>query len=173
MPFCCSIWGFTVHTCVLGMLCYTFITLIAHIYQVLLLLHVFYCAVMICTCIVCIVQLARVSQELLMSICMNCGDKDGGDLEVMTSLIKMRMKTKPLINHYLACIRWDKCSNQLCVYATSSNYLCLMFSDWPLFHIIHNWYKMYSVVYSARWIPTCETITCFKDQDCLKQTCIQ
>ena len=55
--------------------------------------------------IVCVVQLARVSQELLMSICMNCGDKDGGDLEVMTSLIKMRMKTKPLINHYLACIR--------------------------------------------------------------------
>lgn len=50
-------------------------------------------------------KLARASQELLMSVCMNCSQKDGSDLEVIAQLIKMRMKTKPLINHYLACMR--------------------------------------------------------------------
>ncbi|WAQ97691.1 INT1-like protein [Mya arenaria] len=50
-------------------------------------------------------KLARVSQELLMSVCMNCDKHENGDLEVIAMLIKMRMKTKPLINHYVACIR--------------------------------------------------------------------
>lgn len=50
-------------------------------------------------------KLARASQELLMSVCMNCSQHDAGDMEVIAMLIKMRMKTKPLINHYLACIR--------------------------------------------------------------------
>ncbi|KAL4240200.1 Integrator complex subunit 1 [Mactra antiquata] len=51
-------------------------------------------------------KLARASQELLMSVCMNCNQCDtASDAEVIALLIKMRMKTKPLINHYLACIR--------------------------------------------------------------------
>ncbi|XP_060583813.1 integrator complex subunit 1-like [Ruditapes philippinarum] len=50
-------------------------------------------------------KLARASQELLMSVCMNCVQHDAGDMEVIAMLIKMRMKTKPLINHYLNCIR--------------------------------------------------------------------
>ncbi|XP_061168184.1 integrator complex subunit 1-like [Saccostrea echinata] len=50
-------------------------------------------------------KLARPAQELLMSICMNCRQHDQKDLETMAILIKIRMKTKPLLNHFLNCLR--------------------------------------------------------------------
>ncbi|XP_022317209.2 integrator complex subunit 1-like [Crassostrea virginica] len=50
-------------------------------------------------------KLARPAQDLLMSICMNCSQHDQKDLETMAILIKIRMKTKPLLNHFLNCLR--------------------------------------------------------------------
>ncbi|XP_056018068.1 integrator complex subunit 1-like isoform X2 [Ostrea edulis] len=50
-------------------------------------------------------KLARPAQDLLMSICMNCNQHDQKDLETMAILIKIRMKTKPLLNHFLNCLR--------------------------------------------------------------------
>ena len=41
-----------------------------------------------------------------MSVCMNCSQHDSNDVDVIAVLIKIRMKTKPLINHYLNCMRW-------------------------------------------------------------------
>ena len=40
-----------------------------------------------------------------MSVCMNCSQHDSNDVDVISVLIKIRMKTKPLINHYLNCMR--------------------------------------------------------------------
>ncbi|KAH3871098.1 hypothetical protein DPMN_034292, partial [Dreissena polymorpha] len=50
-------------------------------------------------------KLARASQDLLMSVCMNCDSPQLGDQEVVAMLLKIRLKTKPVINHYLLCIR--------------------------------------------------------------------
>ncbi|KAL3877747.1 hypothetical protein ACJMK2_035409 [Sinanodonta woodiana] len=50
-------------------------------------------------------KLARAAQELLMSVCMNCNQHDQMDLDTIAQIIKIRMKTKPLINHFLNCIR--------------------------------------------------------------------
>ncbi|CAG2249830.1 INTS1 [Mytilus edulis] len=49
--------------------------------------------------------LTRSAQDLLMSVCLNCGQNDPNDTEVLSLLIKMRMKTKPLLNHFLACLK--------------------------------------------------------------------
>ncbi|GFS13999.1 integrator complex subunit 1 [Elysia marginata] len=50
-------------------------------------------------------KLTRVSQDLLLAVCTNCDKHDQSDLEVIAHLTKMRMKTKPLINHFLNCMR--------------------------------------------------------------------
>ncbi|XP_071131635.1 integrator complex subunit 1-like isoform X1 [Mytilus edulis] len=50
-------------------------------------------------------KLTRSAQDLLMSVCLNCGQNDPNDTEVLSLLIKMRMKTKPLLNHFLACLK--------------------------------------------------------------------
>ncbi|OWF40859.1 integrator complex subunit 1-like [Mizuhopecten yessoensis] len=50
-------------------------------------------------------KLTRSAQELLMSLCMNCNQYDQNDIEVLSQLVKIRMKTKPLLNHFLTCIR--------------------------------------------------------------------
>ncbi|GFN78406.1 integrator complex subunit 1, partial [Plakobranchus ocellatus] len=50
-------------------------------------------------------KLTRVSQDLLLAVCTNCDKHDQSDLEVIGHLTKMRMKTKPLINHFLNCMR--------------------------------------------------------------------
>ncbi|CAL1532926.1 unnamed protein product [Lymnaea stagnalis] len=50
-------------------------------------------------------KLTRVSQDLLLAVCTNCDKHDPNDLEVIGHLTKMRMKTKPLINHFLNCMR--------------------------------------------------------------------
>uniref|UniRef100_A0A023EZS6 Uncharacterized protein n=1 Tax=Triatoma infestans TaxID=30076 RepID=A0A023EZS6_TRIIF len=50
-------------------------------------------------------KLMRSAQELLMSLCVNCTSHTIKDVEVISCLIKMRLKTKALSNYYLSCIR--------------------------------------------------------------------
>lgn len=44
-------------------------------------------------------KLSRVVQDLLLSLCINCNENDN---EVIATLIKMRLKTKPLINQFVS-----------------------------------------------------------------------
>jgi integrator complex subunit 1 len=48
------------------------------------------------------------AQELLMSACLNCSTHSQRDVEVISHLVKIRLKTKALINLYLSCIRYSK-----------------------------------------------------------------
>ncbi|KAJ1532280.1 hypothetical protein ONE63_000894 [Megalurothrips usitatus] len=50
-------------------------------------------------------KLTRPAQELLMYICVNCTTHTQRDVEVMSNIIKIRLKTKALINFYLSGIR--------------------------------------------------------------------
>ncbi|XP_021917589.1 integrator complex subunit 1 [Zootermopsis nevadensis] len=50
-------------------------------------------------------KLMRPAQELLMSVCLNCSTHTQKDIEVISHLVKIRLKTKALINLYLSCIR--------------------------------------------------------------------
>lgn len=50
-------------------------------------------------------KLMRPAQELLMSLCVNCTAHSIKDVEIISNLIKMRLKTKALSNYYLQCIK--------------------------------------------------------------------
>ncbi|XP_077980803.1 integrator complex subunit 1-like [Glandiceps talaboti] len=50
-------------------------------------------------------KLTRPAQDLLMSVCLNCNTHTQEDVDVIGHLIRIRLKTKPLINHYMVCIR--------------------------------------------------------------------
>eukprot|EP00794_Sanderia_malayensis_P009153 gene9152-10125_t len=50
-------------------------------------------------------KLTRPAQELLMSVAMNCNTHMADDIEVIGNFVKLRLKPKPLANHYIACIR--------------------------------------------------------------------
>ncbi|XP_071797108.1 integrator complex subunit 1-like isoform X1 [Asterias amurensis] len=50
-------------------------------------------------------KLTRPAQELLMSVCLNCDTHEQEDVEVIGHLIKIRLKTKPLINHYMLSMK--------------------------------------------------------------------
>ncbi len=50
-------------------------------------------------------QLTRPAQDLLMSLCMNCNTHGADDMEVISNLIKIRLKPKVLLNHYMLCVR--------------------------------------------------------------------
>lgn len=50
-------------------------------------------------------QLTRPAQDLLMSVCMNCSTHGAEDMDVISHLIKIRLKPKVLLNHYMLCIR--------------------------------------------------------------------
>jgi len=50
-------------------------------------------------------KLTRPAQELLMSVALNCNTHTSDDIEVIGNLIKVRLKTKPLSNHYINCIK--------------------------------------------------------------------
>nr|XP_015804103.2 integrator complex subunit 1 isoform X1 [Nothobranchius furzeri]XP_054596128.1 integrator complex subunit 1 isoform X1 [Nothobranchius furzeri] len=50
-------------------------------------------------------KLTRPAQDLLMSLCMNCNTHGAEDMEVISSLIKIRLKPKVLLNHYMLCVR--------------------------------------------------------------------
>ncbi|XP_039629898.1 integrator complex subunit 1 [Polypterus senegalus] len=50
-------------------------------------------------------KLTRPAQDLLMSLCMNCNTHGTEDMEVSSNLIKIRLKPKVLLNHYMLCVR--------------------------------------------------------------------
>uniref|UniRef100_A0A1I8PSA0 Uncharacterized protein n=1 Tax=Stomoxys calcitrans TaxID=35570 RepID=A0A1I8PSA0_STOCA len=50
-------------------------------------------------------KLVKFAQELLSYICFNVRAKHFKDHEVLAILVKMRLKAKPLINFYMACIK--------------------------------------------------------------------
>ncbi|XP_027382398.1 integrator complex subunit 1 isoform X3 [Bos indicus x Bos taurus] len=50
-------------------------------------------------------KLTRPAQDLLMSVCMNCSTHGAEDMDVISHLIKIRLKPKVLLNHYMLCIR--------------------------------------------------------------------
>nr|XP_015215216.1 PREDICTED: integrator complex subunit 1 isoform X1 [Lepisosteus oculatus]XP_015215217.1 PREDICTED: integrator complex subunit 1 isoform X1 [Lepisosteus oculatus]XP_015215218.1 PREDICTED: integrator complex subunit 1 isoform X1 [Lepisosteus oculatus] len=50
-------------------------------------------------------KLTRPAQDLLMSLCMNCSTHGAEDMEVVSNLIKIRLKPKVLLNHYMLCVR--------------------------------------------------------------------
>ena len=45
-------------------------------------------------------KLGRAAQDLLMAICVNCRQHSRHDVEVMSALTKMRIKSKPLVSHF-------------------------------------------------------------------------
>ncbi|KAL2100778.1 hypothetical protein ACEWY4_002539 [Coilia grayii] len=50
-------------------------------------------------------KLTRPAQDLLMSLCMNCNTHGADDMEAISNLIKIRLKPKVLLNHYMLCVR--------------------------------------------------------------------
>ncbi|KAK7791007.1 hypothetical protein R5R35_007901 [Gryllus longicercus] len=50
-------------------------------------------------------KLMRPAQELLMAVCLNCNTHSQRDVEVISQLVKIRLKTKAVINLYLSCFR--------------------------------------------------------------------
>ncbi|KAF6280826.1 integrator complex subunit 1 [Rhinolophus ferrumequinum] len=50
-------------------------------------------------------KLTRPAQDLLMSVCMNCSTHSAEDMDVVSHLIKIRLKPKVLLNHYMLCVR--------------------------------------------------------------------
>lgn len=40
-----------------------------------------------------------------MSLCMNSNTHGADDMEVISNLIKIRLKPKVLLNHYMLCVR--------------------------------------------------------------------
>ncbi|KAK7113352.1 integrator complex subunit 1-like isoform X2 [Littorina saxatilis] len=50
-------------------------------------------------------KLTRTAQDLLLAVCTNCNQDDKNDQEVLQQLLKIRLKTKPLVSHFLTCIR--------------------------------------------------------------------
>lgn len=41
-----------------------------------------------------------------MSVCMNCSTHGPEDMDVISHLIKIRLKPKVLLNHYMLCLRY-------------------------------------------------------------------
>lgn len=50
-----------------------------------------------------------------MSLCMNCRTHGADDMEVISNLIKIRLKPKVLLNHYMLCVRYPVLNLQHCV----------------------------------------------------------
>lgn len=50
-------------------------------------------------------KLTRPAQDLLLAVCLNCSQHNQHDVEIISLLIKIRLKTKPVINHFFACMK--------------------------------------------------------------------
>ncbi|OQR71178.1 integrator complex subunit 1-like [Tropilaelaps mercedesae] len=50
-------------------------------------------------------KLTRPAQDLLLTTCMNCNQHNKHDQDVIEYLVRIRLKTKPVINHFLQCVR--------------------------------------------------------------------
>lgn len=50
-------------------------------------------------------KLTRAAQDLLLTVCMNCNQHNKHDVEVIGCLIRIRLKTKPVVNHFMQCVK--------------------------------------------------------------------
>ncbi|KAK8758150.1 hypothetical protein V5799_004219, partial [Amblyomma americanum] len=50
-------------------------------------------------------KLTRPAQDLLLTVCMNCNQHNKHDVEVIGCLIRIRLKTKPVVNHFMQCMK--------------------------------------------------------------------
>jgi len=50
-------------------------------------------------------KLARPAQELLLAVCVNCTSRTQRDFDVISTIVKMRLKTKAMGNFYVLCIK--------------------------------------------------------------------
>ncbi|XP_023242494.1 integrator complex subunit 1-like [Centruroides sculpturatus] len=50
-------------------------------------------------------KLTRPAQDLLLAVCLNCSQHNQHDVDIISLLIKIRLKTKPVINHFFACMK--------------------------------------------------------------------
>ncbi|XP_022672380.1 integrator complex subunit 1-like isoform X2 [Varroa destructor] len=50
-------------------------------------------------------KLTRPAQDLLLTTCMNCNQHNKHDQDVIEYLVRIRLKTKPVINNFLQCVR--------------------------------------------------------------------
>lgn len=50
-------------------------------------------------------KLVRPAQELLLAVCVNCFTHTQRDYDVISTIVKMRLKTKSLGNFYVSCIK--------------------------------------------------------------------
>lgn len=50
-------------------------------------------------------KLTRPAQDLLLTVCMNCNQHNKHDVEVIGCLIRIRFKTKPVVNHFMQCMK--------------------------------------------------------------------
>lgn len=50
-------------------------------------------------------KLQRPATELLMSLCTNCNTHSPTDIETISHIIRFRIKHKPLLNQYMACLK--------------------------------------------------------------------
>lgn len=57
----------------------------------------------------------RPAQELLAYLATNISGSSTKDQEVLAQLVKMRLKTKPLVNAYLSCLRLENLLNRLLI----------------------------------------------------------
>jgi len=47
----------------------------------------------------------KAAQDLLLAVCLNCSGQNPNDKDVIVGLLKIRAKTKPVLSHYINCIR--------------------------------------------------------------------
>lgn len=50
-------------------------------------------------------KLVRPAQELLLAVCVNCTSRSQRDFDVISTIVKMRLKTKAMGNFYVSCIK--------------------------------------------------------------------
>ncbi|XP_054707879.1 integrator complex subunit 1-like [Uloborus diversus] len=50
-------------------------------------------------------KLTKPAQDLLLALCLNCNVHNQNDVEVISQLVKIRIKAKPIINHFLSCVK--------------------------------------------------------------------
>ncbi|KAF6032449.1 INTS1 [Bugula neritina] len=50
-------------------------------------------------------KLMKAAQDLLLAVCLNCSGQNPNDKDVIVGLLKIRAKTKPVLSHYINCIR--------------------------------------------------------------------
>ncbi|KAL3185664.1 hypothetical protein MRX96_028572 [Rhipicephalus microplus] len=52
-----------------------------------------------------LVSACGITQDLLLTVCMNCNQHNKHDVEVIGCLIRIRLKTKPVVNHFMQCVK--------------------------------------------------------------------